>query len=153
MLRFQGLAFIGIDDPCLATEHLFEGEVGGIASIAEGEHVAGVIADLREQRIEGDALPLRVQVRPLGHAVDVPGHCLAWQGLKFLPGPAFGLIALPQKREIPGRQRRMRRRPCREDGKAAFEILSRWDSSAEVALLATTSEPSREETFTHCLTS
>ena len=95
MLRLQRLAFIGVDDPCLTTEHLLQGEVGGIASIAEGEHVAGVMGDLREQRIEGDAFPLRVQFRPLGHAVDVPGHRLARQGLKFLPGPAFGLIDLP----------------------------------------------------------
>src|SRR6266487_1985823 len=32
----------------------------------------------------------------------------------------------------------MRRRPRREDGKAALEILSRRDSCARVALLATT---------------
>ena len=37
----------------------------------------------------------------------------------------------------------MRRRPRREDGKAALEILSRRNSCARLALLTTTSEPSR----------
>ena len=48
MLRLQGLAFIGIDDPGLPSRHLVQGQIGGIAAIAEGEHVTGRSSDLRE---------------------------------------------------------------------------------------------------------
>src|SRR6266571_6792836 len=153
MLRRERLALIGVDHPGLATQHLFQGQVGRIAPIREGEHVTGVVLDLREQGVEGDAFPVRVQFGPLGHAVDIFRHCLARQGMKFVPGPALRLIDLPHNGEIPGRERGMRRRPCREHGKAALEILSRWDSAALVTFLATTAEPPREETFTHVFTS
>ena len=41
MLRLQGLALIGVDHPGLPTQHLVQGQVGGIAPIAEGDHIAG----------------------------------------------------------------------------------------------------------------
>ncbi len=153
MLRLQGLPLIGVDYPRLSAQHLFQGKVGGIVAITEGDHVAGASLDLPQQGIEGHALPVRVQFRPLGHAVDVFGHRLVWQGLKFIPVPAFRVIDLPHNGEIPGCERRMRRRPRREDGKAALQILPRRESCARVALLATAAEPAREEPFTHLFTS
>ena len=41
VLRLQGLAFIGVDDPGLPSSHLVQRQVGGIAPIAEGDHIAG----------------------------------------------------------------------------------------------------------------
>ena len=60
MFRGQRLLLIGVDYPGLATQHLFQRQVGGIAPIREGEHVTSVVLDLREQGVEGDAFPVRV---------------------------------------------------------------------------------------------
>jgi hypothetical protein len=48
------------------TQHLLQRQVGGIAPIAEGNHIAGVMRDLREQGVEGDAFPVRIQLQRLG---------------------------------------------------------------------------------------
>ena len=54
------LAFIRRDHPRLATQHLLQGQVGSIAPIGEGDHEAGIVLNLRQQGIEGDAFPVRV---------------------------------------------------------------------------------------------
>ena len=117
----------------LATARLF---------IAEGDDIAGGGGDLREQRIEGDAFPVRIEFRPLRHAVDVFGDRLTWESMKLVPAPAFWLIDLPDNGKIPVREWYMRCWPCRNDGKATLEILSRRESSARVARLSTTAKPS-----------
>src|SRR6266581_858543 len=134
MLRRERLALIGVDHPGLAIQHLFQGQVGRIAPIREGEHVTSVVLDLREQGVEGDAFPVRVQLRPLGLTVDVFGDRLAWESLKLVPAPAFWLIDFPDNGKIPVRQWCMRCWSCRKDGEAALEILSRRESSAEFTL-------------------
>src|SRR5258708_20402844 len=69
MLRLQGLSLIGVDHPGLPTQHLLQRQVGGIAPIAEGTHLAGVIRELREQAGGGATFPGGAKHRPTVHAL------------------------------------------------------------------------------------
>src|SRR6266446_4695323 len=54
------------------------------------------------------SIMVRVQLRPLGYAVDVFGDRLARESIKLVPAPAFWLIDLPDNGKIPVRQWCMR---------------------------------------------
>jgi len=77
VLRLERLASVAERDPCLAARHVLERQVGRVAAVAELDDVFGRRLDPVEQRVDGDALPDGVQLRPLGHAVDVTRHFLA----------------------------------------------------------------------------
>ena len=74
VLGLQRLAVVAEGDPCLAVRHVLEWEVGRVAAVAEGGHVIGRGFHVLEKRVDGDSLPDRVELRPLGDAVDVLGH-------------------------------------------------------------------------------
>ena len=95
------MPFIGVDDPGLPSRRLVQRQIGGIASIGKGDDKAGAGFDLRKQGIEGDTFPVRVQLRPLGHAVDIFSDRLTRHSMELLPAPAFWLIDLAHNREIP----------------------------------------------------
>src|SRR2546430_1586391 len=96
---------------------------------------------------------MRIEFRPLRHAVDILGPNLGRQALNLHPVPALGLIDLPYNGKSPVRERCMRRRPRRKHGEAALQILSRRESSALVTGLAAAAKPARDESFTHMITS
>src|SRR5258708_2041035 len=59
----------------------------------------------------------------------------------------------PCNGEIPGREWRMRRRPCRKHRKTTLQILSWRESATRIARLSASAKPARDESFTHRLTS
>ena len=72
----------------LPSEQVLERQVRGVAAVAVDHHVVGLVVDVREQRVERDALPVGVELGPLGHAVDVDRDLLGGQRGELLPAPA-----------------------------------------------------------------
>jgi hypothetical protein len=73
VLGFEWLTVEAEHDPGPAARDVFERQVGGVAAVRELDDVLGRGLDSVEQRVDGDALPRGVQLRPLGHAMDVDG--------------------------------------------------------------------------------
>ena len=90
-----------------------------------------------------------IELGPFGDTTDVDGWRLMGKSLQFLPGPPLWLFHKPFNREIPPLQGSMRGRSCREHWETALKILSRREPPGGVTLLATASEPPRNESFTH----
>ena len=124
MLGLERLALILERDPCPASGHVLQGQVGGVAAVAEHQHVLSAGLDALEQRVDGHAGPLRIELRPGGDAVDVDREILAGERLELVPAPAPGLVKLPPERERPFGQRHPRRGPGREHGKVRRDVLA-----------------------------
>src|SRR5437868_12905467 len=88
VLRLERLAVVVVGDPCLAIRDVLERQVRRVTPVAEREQVAGIMVDESEERVERDALPDGVELRPLGDAMDVGRDLLARQGLELVPRPA-----------------------------------------------------------------
>ena len=101
VLGVERLAVVGVRDPGLAAGEVLEREVGRVAAVAERDRVLGLGLDALEQRVDRDALPGRVQLRPARDAVDVDGDRLARQRAQLVPGPAVQLVDLADDREVP----------------------------------------------------
>ena len=71
VLGLERLAVVAERDPRLAARDVLEREVGRVAAVAERDDELGRRLDAVEQRVDRDALPARVELRPLRHAVDV----------------------------------------------------------------------------------
>jgi hypothetical protein len=52
VLGFERLAAVVVGDPGLAVGDVLERQVRGVAAIAEGEQVAGIMLDQAEQRVQ-----------------------------------------------------------------------------------------------------
>src|SRR5205823_11425809 len=78
-----------------------ERHVGRVAAVGvDGGELGGRLHAFH-QSVDADALPARVELRPLGDAVDVLGDRLCGQGLELLPGPAPWLVDLAFDGERP----------------------------------------------------
>src|SRR6185312_15488783 len=97
-----------------------------------------------EQRVDRDASPDGVELRPLGHAVDVAGDLLARQGTELLPGPTARLGQLTDDREVPRLERRVRRRSGGQDGEITGDVLAGWETRGIHARGATAPESARD---------
>src|SRR6266550_7884607 len=128
VLGLQRLAVVGEGNPGLAAGHVLEREIRRVAAVAEGHHVLGARLDAVEQDVERDAGPGSVELRPLGHAVDVLRDRLARQRLELLPGPRHRLVDGSLDREAPPVQRVMRRRPGREHREVVGHVLPGRDA-------------------------
>src|SRR5207253_4894950 len=100
-------------------------------------------ADHDEPRVDGDALPAGVQLRPLGDAVDVAGDLLARQVAELIPGPAPRLVDLADDREVPFLERRVRRRAGGEHREVRRHVLAGWDARG-VGVDAAAAESARD---------
>src|SRR3712207_5069053 len=87
VLGFQGLAIVLVGNPGPAARHVIEGEVRGVAAVAEREDVARGRLDAFEQGIYRDAPPGGAELRPLGYAVDGGRDGLGGQRQELLPRP------------------------------------------------------------------
>src|SRR5581483_3661002 len=85
MLRRQRRAPESERDPSLAIAHIVERQVGRVSTVAERHHESahGEAASPRrlEERVDGYAFPLRVELGPLRHAVDVHRRQVVWKCL------------------------------------------------------------------------
>src|SRR5262249_26294071 len=103
-------------------------------------HVLGFRLQPFEERVDRYASPHGVELRPLGHAVDVARDLLARQGTELLPGPAARLVQLADDGKVPQLERRVRRRSGREDGEVRSHILAGRDTRGIDVHGATTPE-------------
>src|SRR6185312_165252 len=145
VLGRERLAVVGEDHPRLAARDVLERQVGRVAAVRVLDHEVGCRLDSFEERVDRDASPDGVELRPLGHAVDVAGDLLARQGTELLPGPTAGLVQLADDREVPRLERRVRRRPGGEDGEVRSHVLAGWDTRGIHVRGATAPEPARDD--------
>src|SRR6266436_2010226 len=128
VLGGERLTCVGEDHPGLAARDVLERQVGRVAAVRVLGHEVGCRLDPFEERVDRDASPDGVELRPFGHAVDVAGDLLAREGTELLPGPTAGLVQLADDREVPQLERRVRRRAGGENGEVAGDVLARWDA-------------------------
>src|SRR4051812_26708840 len=128
VLRLERLLVVSERDPGLAAGDVLERQVRRVAAVAEGHHVLGLVLDTLEQRVDRDALPDRVELRPLGHAVDVLRDLLARQRAELLPRPPHRLEVGALDRERPLLERDVRRRAGGEDGEVVSQVLPGRDA-------------------------
>ncbi len=69
----SGLSSYFNGDEGLAVDNVCEGNVGGIAAvtISRDEHGFAIQVNVFEKRIETDAFPFHVEMRPLGNAGNI----------------------------------------------------------------------------------
>ena len=103
-----------------------ERQVRRVAAIrpADRERGAGIEIDVLEQRVDADAAPVHVELRPLRHAADVDRPLAAREREERLPRPADRLADEALDGERPAVQRRPRRRPGREHGEVRRQVLT-----------------------------
>src|SRR4051812_48485188 len=77
-----------------------------------------------EDRLDRDALPVGVELRPTRHAVDVGVDRLAWQLLELRPGQRARRVDLAPDLEVPRREIRMRYGPVVEDRELVGLVLT-----------------------------
>jgi hypothetical protein len=70
VLGFERLAVVAEGDPRLAARGVLERDVGRVAAVGELDDVLGRRLDPVEQRVDGDALPDGVELRPLVTSVE-----------------------------------------------------------------------------------
>src|SRR5215470_12354143 len=144
VLGRQRPAVVGEDHPGLAARDVLQRQVGRVAAVRELGHELRCRLDTCQQRVDRDAPPDGVELRPLRHAVDVAGDLLARQGAELLPGPAPRLVQLADDRKVPQLQRRARRRPGGENGEITGDILTGRDTRGIDIRGATAPEPARD---------
>ena len=106
VLAGQRLALVLGHDPGLAVGQVLDREVGRVAAERIGHRVGVERLGRFEQEVERDAAEAGVELRPLGHAVDVAGHVLMRQLAELLPGPPSLARDHAVDREAPGSSRR-----------------------------------------------
>src|SRR5215207_234807 len=127
MFGLELVAVVAVDDPRLAARDVLDREVRRVAAVAQGGDVAALELHAVQQRVDGDAGPLRVELRPGRHAVDVHGEVLARQRLELIPGPRAFLADRAGDREVPLVERDVRGRAGREHREPRFEVLAGWE--------------------------
>src|SRR5947209_2668076 len=110
VLGLQRLSAKIKSDPRLSTRYILQRQVGRIAAVGEGGDVLRRGFDAVEEGIDRDPFPDRIELGPVGDAVNVFGDRLMVQGLKLFPGPALGRIDLTLDSEVPLIEWRVRRR-------------------------------------------
>src|SRR5262249_31628257 len=76
--------------------------------------------------VDRDPLPMGVELRPLGDAMDVGGDRLAGERVELCPRPALWRVDLAGQAEVPALERDVRRRPGGEHREGGGEVLPRW---------------------------
>src|SRR5215472_70012 len=145
VLGLERLTVVSEDHPGLAARDVLERQVGRVAAVRVLGHELGCRLDPFEERVDRDASPDGVELRPLGHAVYVAGDLLARQGAELLPGPAVRLVQLADDRKVPQLQRRVRRRPGGQDGEVRSHILAGWDTRGIDVRGPTATESARDD--------
>ena len=123
VLVLQRIAVVVVDDPGLPVGDVLDGEIRRVPPVAEREQVRGVVVYLGEKRVDGDALPGCVELRPAGDAVDVDRDGLARQVDELIPRPGAPLVAI-DNRERPVTERRVRRGAGREHREVVRQVLT-----------------------------
>jgi putative transposase len=106
----------------LAVQEILQGKIRGVPAVADGQGVRRVMVHLGEQRVDRDAVPGGVELRPPGDAVDVRGHALGRQCAELLAVPADRFRATGVG-ERPRFQLHFRRRPGGQHREVLGQVL------------------------------
>ena len=102
---FKRFAVEGVCEHCLSIDDVFGWDVRGVSAVAPcHDVVAGrfVNAGSCEEVVYGYSAPIRVELRPLGDAVDVGMQVGLGQLVEFLPVPFADGLTLMLDGEVPG---------------------------------------------------
>src|SRR4051794_26833514 len=124
VLGLEVAAVVAVHDPCTSARQVLERKVGGVAAVRERRDIAAERLDPLEQRVDGYALPARVELRPGGDAMDVDGRRLGLERMELVPGPlALGVDRAcdPERPLVRGR---LGRGAGAEPREAALEVLA-----------------------------
>ena len=100
----SGSPFVVPHHPRLAAGHVGQREVGRVAGVRRGQHIAGRRhrPGRRQQRVDGHTVERDAELRPGRDAVDVARVVRARQRLDLVPGPFDRLLDQPLDVEGPG---------------------------------------------------
>src|SRR5919202_2080214 len=130
VLRRQRLILVPVRDERLAALQVRHGQVRRISAVAPHTHVPGrwIRLDVREQRINAYSGPVRVELAPFRHAVDVHDKRLRRKLQEVVPRPRGGLTHQTLDRQRPAIKRSVGRWPSGEDWEIADDVLAGWDT-------------------------
>ena len=130
MLGFERLPIEGVRQQHVVVIEDRQRQVRGIALLRMRDDVGRVRPDVGQlqDRLDGDALPGRVEFRPPRDAVDVRPDGLAGEGLELLPGQRERRVDLTPDPEIPARQVRVRHGSVVQDRELVRLVLARWQA-------------------------
>src|SRR4051812_40216233 len=124
VLGLERAAVEVVRDPCLAARDGLHLQVGRVAAVGEGGDVCAAHVEALEQRVHRHALPGGLELRPSGHAVDVPRDRLRGQGLELLPRPGALRLDRAAHLEAPLGERGVWRGAGGEDGEVLDHVLA-----------------------------
>src|SRR5207245_11508276 len=103
-------------------------QVRCVASVGHRENVRRRLhttrGGFRQQRVQRDSLPDRVELGPFRDAMNVGVHSLMRQRLELVPRPTCCWSVRAAEQEVPGRERRPRRGTGREHGEVGRLVLA-----------------------------
>src|SRR3954454_23547086 len=144
MLGLERLGGVIVCDPRLAATNVLKREVRAVAAVAEREDVIGARLYAFEERVDRDAGPRRVELRPLRDAVDVDGDPLARQRLELLPCPGGRLVDVPADLERPLVEGLTRCRARGGDWEALIQVLTGGEPRRLGFVVVTPAESTRD---------
>src|SRR5262249_1592782 len=130
MFGRQGLVVVAVGHERLPVEDIGDGHVGGVTLMAEGGNEGGPPLQLYvfERCVEAYAVPLPIQMRPLGHAGDIDYEVRGRQVQELLPRPGDGLFDPTFDAKCPAAQVEAGSGSRGQHGEIVGEILTRWDT-------------------------
>ena len=156
MLRRERPSVVLERDERLAVEHVPERQVRGVAAVArrDQEGRGRIEVDVLEERVDADAAPAHVELRPFRHAADVDRPLASRECQEGVPRPADRLADQALDGERPAVERRPRGRPRGQHGKVPREVLAGRDPRRDVGIAgafgtAATDEPPGDESVAH----
>ena len=125
VLPRQRLAFVLGDHPGLAVREVFDRDVGRVAAVAVGHRVRPERLSRFEEGVDRDTAEARIELRPLGDAVDVARDVLLLQRAKLGRRPLRRLSHHAVDADAPLLLGDSGRRAGGEDGEARLVVLAR----------------------------
>src|SRR5665213_1294032 len=131
----------------LLAGEILEGHVGGVTVEGVGQRVAGRRAEagVGQDRLDRNACPVRIELAPLGHAVDIAMHLRLRQRVECLPRPRLDRPWADLQRELPVFRIDLRRRPGGEHRKPIFLVLARRQPHGLVRAGTTSEKTTRRQ--------
>src|SRR5215469_5083940 len=104
-------------DPCLLVSEIRKRQIRGVVTIGSHHSILGVGFYLAEDGVERHAFPMRAELRPSRHTVQIDRNVLGGQFPKRFPIPSSQNVPSIIDRKLPFLERNVRSRPSRQDRK------------------------------------
>src|SRR6185312_12218592 len=97
-------------DPCLLVSEIRKRQIRCVVTIGPHHRILGVGFYLAEDGVERHAFPMRAELRPSRHAMQINRNVLSWQLPKRLPIPSVQNVRSIVDRKLPFVERNARSR-------------------------------------------